>query len=178
MSLEGSHGCDRCNWCHADNVGTKPGSPFQHKKDCPTLTIKALSDALSDAMAGGPAGVPSLPTPARHEHEFTPYDVCRVCGQTEAAIEGCHHCGDDESVKNGRCWWCLKPLAASPPTPARSVVPVVPIWATIDALVEKGALDLEGAQELRQVIDGWKSALAGAVPASSPAETTLKPKLP
>jgi hypothetical protein len=45
---------------------------------------------------------PSMAAP--HEHVF--YSICRDCGQTEAAIEGCHHCNE---VKVGeRCWWCLR----------------------------------------------------------------------
>lgn len=49
-------------------------------------------------------------TPERHEHEFSDYSTCRICGLTEAAIVGCHHCDDADSVKNGRCWWCLQPV--------------------------------------------------------------------
>jgi hypothetical protein len=46
-----------------------------------------------------------------HQHDYHEYTVCRICGRTQAAIEGCHHCGE----KPGRCWWCLKPATASQP---------------------------------------------------------------
>ena len=60
---------------------------------------------------------PALPArPEEHRHEYEQFTVCKICGKTEAAIEGCHHCVDGDSVRNGRCWWCLKPIreAASP----------------------------------------------------------------
>ncbi len=61
-------------------------------------------------------------TPARqtHQHEYREFQVCWICGKTEAAVVGCHHCNDDDSVKNGRCWWCLKPVAEpTPPSTGR-----------------------------------------------------------
>ncbi len=42
----------------------------------------------------------------QHKHEFKAYEVCRHCGQTEAALTGCHHC--DEGPIGERCWWCLR----------------------------------------------------------------------
>lgn len=41
-----------------------------------------------------------------HEHRFRDYEVCEVCGQTGAAIDGCHHC--NEVTPGTRCWWCLR----------------------------------------------------------------------
>lgn len=55
--------------------------------------------------------------PQEHKHDYANYDVCRICGKTEAAIEGCHHCGDSMSVQNQRCWWCLRDLSGGSPTP-------------------------------------------------------------
>lgn len=46
--------------------------------------------------------------PPQHKHDFAHYEICRICGKTEAALTSCHHCDDPMSVKNGRCWWCLK----------------------------------------------------------------------
>lgn len=41
-----------------------------------------------------------------HTHRFESREVvlCVECHQTEAAVEGCHHCGE----RPGRCWWCLR----------------------------------------------------------------------
>lgn len=66
----------------------------------------------SDQPAQDAALRPSEDRP--HTHDFDTFIVCRLCGQTEAAVRGCHHC--DEPQESGRCWWCLKPqiLAATP----------------------------------------------------------------
>jgi hypothetical protein len=48
---------------------------------------------------------------AEHDHYFGNYVVCQICGQTEAALTDCHHCGDPTSLKNGRCWHCLRPVS-------------------------------------------------------------------
>jgi phage terminase large subunit GpA-like protein len=52
-----------------------------------------------------------------HTHEFEVYDVCMICGLTDAALGGCHLCADPESVKNTRCPRCLRPV---PPAPAEA----------------------------------------------------------
>lgn len=39
-------------------------------------------------------------------HRFHQYTVCVDCGQTEAAIDGCHHC--NETRVGVRCFWCLR----------------------------------------------------------------------
>lgn len=46
-----------------------------------------------------------------HQHDFSEYTICSVCGRTEAAIEGCHHC--NEVTVGKRCWWCLTLRAAA-----------------------------------------------------------------
>lgn len=58
----------------------------------------------TDLLSASPPGC--LP------HDYAEYAVCRKCGRTEAAIEGCHHC--DESQSSGRCWWCLTLQANAP----------------------------------------------------------------
>jgi hypothetical protein len=46
------------------------------------------------------------PFAAAHQHRFHAYMVCTECGETKAAIAGCHHC--DEVMVGKRCWWCLR----------------------------------------------------------------------
>jgi hypothetical protein len=48
-----------------------------------------------------------------HEHRFSDYAICTECGQTEAAIAGCHHC--NEVTPGKRCWWCLRVAEAGTP---------------------------------------------------------------
>lgn len=47
-------------------------------------------------------------------HDFKDYVVCCKCGQTAAATGDCHHCTEPDSKRNGRCWWCLRPLPSPP----------------------------------------------------------------
>jgi len=66
-----------------------------------------LRHAMYTVITRAVRGVPSSPPPATpHEHNFQDFTVCAECGQTEAAIEGCHHC--DEVTVGKRCWWCLR----------------------------------------------------------------------
>lgn len=62
-----------------------------------------------DALLAPEAPPAETPT---HIHQFAQFEICRVCGRTEADIVSeCHHCTDNDSVKNGRCWWCLRPVS-------------------------------------------------------------------
>lgn len=47
-------------------------------------------------------------------HDFKDYVVCCKCGKTAAATGDCHHCNDPDSLRNGRCWWCLTPREPKP----------------------------------------------------------------
>jgi hypothetical protein len=69
--------------------------------------IRGLLAELSAAPAPAPpAGETARERIAEHQHRFQDYSVCTECGQTEAAIAGCHHC--DEVTPGKRCWWCLR----------------------------------------------------------------------
>ncbi len=46
-----------------------------------------------------------------HVPDYAYYEVCRICGLTDAAHQNqCHHCDDGMSKDHGRCWWCLRPV--------------------------------------------------------------------
>jgi len=84
------------------------------------LYVNRLAGNLEVAAPESPQGeradshtlVPLPGAAASHQHDYRHYEVCAICGLTEAAIKGCHHCGDAESIRHGRCWWCLRPRAA------------------------------------------------------------------
>ncbi len=103
--------------------------------------------------------------PASHEHDFHEFTVCRICGQTEAALTSCHHCDDADSLKNGRCWWCLQPVAtsnpAAPPVPSDPwAIPVYSADVVINA--ETGAVALTEPVYLKQDVDEARAASEAA----------------
>ncbi len=72
--------------------------------------IMVLTDAEAERCRAALAAPALSQQPKAHGHNFREFTVCTICGQTEAAIYGCHHC--DEPRDSGRCWWCLKPQRA------------------------------------------------------------------
>jgi hypothetical protein len=70
------------------------------------LEAATRETAAPDATAGT--------NEAAHVHDYHEYTICRICGRTEAAIDGCHHCDDADSLRNGRCWWCLEARVVLP----------------------------------------------------------------
>lgn len=64
-----------------------------------------------DEMAKSPDVLAEAVPPVTCHHEFAEFELCRMCARTPADIDhSCHHCADPTSVKNGRCWWCLRKL--------------------------------------------------------------------
>jgi hypothetical protein len=67
--------------------------------------IEWCHEQLAAILREPPAAAPL------HTHRFQDYTVCTECGETEAAIQGCHHC--DEVTPGKRCWWCLRVRCAA-----------------------------------------------------------------
>ena len=86
--------CRNCGECEIEHLAVEAAA-----------TLRALAAAQ---------GTPAEVRVESHEHHFRDYWTCSVCGQTEAAILGCHHC--DEVAVGTRCRHCLR-LRATPDMP-------------------------------------------------------------
>jgi len=112
----------------------------------------------------------------RHKHDWANYEICRICGQTEAAAKDeCHHCNDSMSVKNGRCWWCLRPVgeASTLPAPGPSPAYEMPNPRQPLTLDEPGP-SLTGDEQAEWFRKGWEAGHAAKSPGPSPSVRALE----